>query len=145
MTFTCNNEIFHPAFFGYKNLPDSIEIENCKLIPIKALRLKYQGTSSSDGTFCVQNIRSLCKFLEISLHRPVRGLYCIEESYLKFFNTLYQFYMKEVSTYIHHPNHYYNYNGDLMCARYNLKTHVTTYEKKCDGEVIRNMFDKVMK
>ena len=115
------------------------------MIPIKALRLKYQGTSSSDGTFCVQNIRSLCKFLEISLHRPVRGLYCIEESYLKFFNTLYQFYMKEVSTYIHHPNHYYNYNGDLMCARYNWKTHVTTYEKKCDGEVIRNMFDKVMK
>jgi hypothetical protein len=145
MTFTCNNEIFHPAFFGYKNLPDSIEIENCKLIPVKTLRLKYQGTSSSDGVFCVKNIRSLCKFLEIQLHRPVRGLYCIEERYLKFFNTLYQFYIKEASLFIHHSNHYYNYNGDLMWCIYSWKTGKTLYEKKCDGEVIRNIFDKVMK
>ena len=144
MTFIFNNEIFHPAFFGYNNLPDSIEIENCKLIPIKTLRLKYHGTDKS-GVFCVENIRSLCKFLEIQLHRPVRGLYCIEERYLKFFNTLYQFYIKEVSSFIHHSNHYYNYNGDLMWCIYSWKTGKTLYEKKCDGEVIRNVFDKVMK
>jgi hypothetical protein len=141
---TLNNEIFHLAFFGYKNLPNSIEIENRKLIPVKALRLKYQGASNSDGAFCVKNIRALCKFLEIQLHRPVRGLYCIEEHYLKFFDALYQFYMKEVSSYIDHPNHYYNYKGDLMWCIYNCRTGEIFHKKKCDGRVIKNMLREVM-
>jgi len=142
---TLDNEIFHPAFFGYENLPNSIEIENRKLIPVKALRLKYQGTSNSDGAFCVKNIRALCKFLKIQLHRPVRGLYCIEERYQKFFNTLYQFYIKEVSSYdIHYSNHYYNYKGDLMWCMYNRRTGEILHEKKCDGRVIKNIFYGVM-
>ena len=141
MTFIFNNEIFHPAFFGYNNLPDSIEIENCKLIPIKTLRLKYHGTDKS-GVFCVENIRSLCKFLEIQLHRPVRGFYCIEERYLKFFDSLYQFYKKEVSILPYTPcPYYYNYRGDLMICEYNWRTGETLHKKKCDREVIRNIFD----
>jgi len=136
-----NSSIFHPAFFGYKNLPDSIEIDQQKLIPIKALRLKYHGNSTSDGAFCVGNIRSLCNILSIELHRPVRGLYCIEECYSRFFEKLYQFYVKENCSFIDHPNHFYNYNGDLMCAWYNWRTGETKYEKKCDGSVIRNLFE----
>ena len=146
---TINNEIFYPAFFGYENLPNSIEVKGCKLIPVKSLCLKYHGTitnsSQSNSQFCVGNIRSLCNSLEIHLHRPVRGLYCIEERYQKFFNTLYQFYIKEVSSYdIHYSNHYYNYKGDLMWCMYNRRTGEILHEKKCDGRVIKNIFYGVM-
>ncbi len=125
---TINNEIFYPAFFGYENLPNSIEVKGCKLIPVKSLCLKYHGTitnsSQSNGQFCVGNIRSLCNSLEIHLHRPVRGLYCIEERYLKFFDALYQFYIKEVSK-LPESSHY------RFCFYQNM-------------EVIKNMFREVM-
>ena len=101
MTFIFNNEIFYPAFFGYTNLPDSIEIGNRKLIPVKSLCLKYHGTITNglrNDNFSCGNIRTLCRELEIQLHRPIRGLYCVEERYLKFFDALYQLHIKKVES-----------------------------------------------
>jgi len=66
--------MFDTAFFGYSELPDSIELENRKLIPIKTL----------NQSACF--IRSVCKIVGIQLHRPVKGLYCIEEDDFKFFD-----------------------------------------------------------
>ena len=43
-----NNEVFDTAFFGYKNLPDSIELENRKLIPIKTLKKSLLNFLSDD-------------------------------------------------------------------------------------------------
>jgi len=40
-----NTNVFDSSFFGYTNLPDSIELENRKLIPVKALKLKYEDHS----------------------------------------------------------------------------------------------------
>jgi hypothetical protein len=136
-----NTEIFHPAFFGYSNLPDSIEFNGQKLVPIKAIRVKYQGKSQSSGAFNIENIRCLCDFLEIELHRPVRGLYCIEECYANFFEQLYNFYVKHVSSYIHFPGYFYNSNGDLMWGITNWHTGEASYQKKCDGNVIKNLFN----
>ena len=125
---TPDNEIFYSAFFGYKNLPGSIEVGNRKLIPVKSLCLKYHGTITnsyqSNREFCVSKIRRLCEFLEIQLHRPVKGLYCVEERYLKFFDALYQFYMKESS-----------------------KLRESSYFRFCfyeNKELIKNMFCEVM-
>ena len=71
-----NTEIFDTAFFGYSNLPDSIEFENRKLIPIKTLK--------GSAMF----IRQICKIVGIQVYRPVKGLYCIEESDCRFFDYL---------------------------------------------------------
>lgn len=71
-----NTEIFDTAFFGYSNLPDSIELEDRKLIPIKTLK--------GSAMF----IRQICKFVGIQVYRPVKGLYCIEEQDCKFFDYL---------------------------------------------------------
>jgi hypothetical protein len=135
-----NSSIFHPAFFGYENLPDSIELDNHKLIPIKALRLKYQGKSQSKGAFCAENIRSLCNILSIELHRPVRGLYCIEEHYSKFFDYLYQFYSQHAGSFLHHNSYYYASNGDLIWYIHNWKTGAIREVKKCDGKLIKTLF-----
>lgn len=85
-----NTEIFDSSFFGYTNLPDSIELGNRKLVPIKVLKLKYEGNSMSGGVFAVCEIRHLCEYLNIQLYRPVKGLYCIEDSYVRFFDYLHQ-------------------------------------------------------
>jgi len=87
-----NTAIFDSSFFGYQNLPDSIELNDNKLIPIKVLKLRYEDHSmvSSCNLFSVSNIRSICAFLGIELHRPVKGLYCVEENYVRFFDYLYQ-------------------------------------------------------
>ena len=135
-----NSEIFHPAFFGYQNLPDSIEFNDRKLIPIKALRLKYHGKSQSSGVFSVENIRSLCNLLGIELHRPVRGLYCIEDCYSNFFDRLYDFYTKQVNSFIHFSGYFYSKSGDLMWGIANWKTGKMTYEKKCDFDLIEKLF-----
>ena len=137
-----NTEIFHPAFFGYNNLPDSIELENRKLIPVKALRLKYHGMSQSNGAFSVENIRTLCKILGIELHRPVRGLYCIEEHYLKFFDRLHQFFSKNVSSFLDHNVHSYDAKGNLIWSIYNWKTHTWNHQLKCDGNTIKSIFQE---
>lgn len=86
-----NSNLFDASFFGYSNLPESIEVENLKLIPIKALKLKYEAHSmvSSCNSFSVSSIKTICNLLNIQLHRPVKGLYCIEESYSRFFDYLY--------------------------------------------------------
>lgn len=86
-----NNFIFDSSFFGYENLPDCIELESRKLIPIKALKLKYEDHSmvSSCNLFSVSTIKCICSFIGIQLYRPVKGLYCIEESYVPFFDFLY--------------------------------------------------------
>jgi len=70
--------MFDTAFFGYSELPDSIELDDRKLIPIK--------TFQHGAIFT----RSICKVVGIQLHRPVKGLYCIEENDCKFFDYLYQ-------------------------------------------------------
>ena len=87
-----NTEIFDSSFFGYQNLPDSIELNDSKLIPIKVLKLRYEDHSmvSSCNLFSVSTIKSICTILGIELHRPVKGLYCIEENYVRFFDYLYQ-------------------------------------------------------
>lgn len=87
-----NTNVFDSSFFGYTNLPDSIELENRKLIPVKALKLKYEDHSmvSSCNFFSVSSIRSICSFVGIELYRPVKGLYCVEESYVQFFDYLHQ-------------------------------------------------------
>ena len=87
-----NTSIFDSSFFGYNNLPDSIEIDDQKLIPIKGLKLRYEDHSmvSSCNLFSVSSIKSICSFLDIQLHRPVKGLYCVEESYVRFFDYLNQ-------------------------------------------------------
>lgn len=81
------------AFFGYQDLPDSIELNDRKLIPIKSLKLKYERNSMSGGVFAVQNIRIMCRILNIPLQRPVKGLYCLEEKYSKFFDCAHRFYL----------------------------------------------------
>ncbi len=98
-----NTSIIDSAFFGYNNLPDSIEIDDQKLIPIKALKLRYEENSmvSSCNLFSVSTIKSICTFLGIKLHRPVKGLYCVEDSYVRFFDYLYQLRIdKIISDYI---------------------------------------------
>jgi hypothetical protein len=87
-----NTAIFDSSFFGYKNLPDSIELNDNKLIPIKVLKLRYEDHSmvSSCNLFSVSTIKSICTILGIELHRPVKGLYCIGENYVRFFDYLYQ-------------------------------------------------------
>jgi hypothetical protein len=62
------------------------------LIPVKALKLKYEDHSmvSSCNLFSVSSIKSICSFVGIELYRPVKGLYCVEESYVRFFDYLYQ-------------------------------------------------------
>jgi hypothetical protein len=82
---------FDVSFFGYKDLPSSLQFDDQQnLIPVKYLKLKYEKNSmnSSCDLFSVSNIRHICTFLGIELHRPVKGLYCIEESYVRFFDHL---------------------------------------------------------
>jgi hypothetical protein len=83
---------FDCAFFGYQDLPDSIELNDRKLIPIKTLKLKYEGNSMSGGEFSVSCIKSMCDVLNIPLERPIKGLYCLEEKYCKFFDYLHHLY-----------------------------------------------------
>ena len=44
----------------------------------------------SGNLFSVSTIKSICSNIGIELYRPVKGLYCIEECYCKFFDYLYQ-------------------------------------------------------
>ena len=134
--------MFDTAFFGYSELPDSIELDDRKLIPVKALRLKYHGTSQSNGAFSVENIRTLCKILGIELHRPVRGLYCIEEHYLKFFERLYQFLSKNVSCYLNYNCFHYDSKGNLIRSIYYWKTDTVHRELKCDSNTIKSIFQE---
>lgn len=85
-----NTEIFDTAFFGYQNLPDSIELNDRKLIPIKTLK--------GSAMF----IRQICKFVGIQVYRPVKGLYCIEEQDRKFFD------------YLNHLNYSFWYKQDFI-------------------------------
>jgi hypothetical protein len=87
-----NSNIFDSAFFGYSDLPELIEIGQFKLIPIKSMKLKYENHSMvySGNLFSVSNIKRICNFIGIQLYRPVKGLYCVEERYYKFFDYLYQ-------------------------------------------------------
>jgi hypothetical protein len=87
-----NSNIFDSSFFGYSNVPDSIELDDRKLIPIKSLKLKYEDHSMaySGNLFSVSTIKSICSIIGIELYRPVKGLYCIEEQYCKFFDYLHQ-------------------------------------------------------
>ena len=83
---------FDCAFFGYKDLPELIELNEYKLVPIKSLKVRYTGNSmySSTDLFSVSTIKDICEALGIKLHRPVKGLYCIEEKFCKFFDYLYR-------------------------------------------------------
>lgn len=110
-----NSNIFDSSFFGYSNVPDSIEFNEHKLIPIKSLKLKYEdhSMSSSCNLFSVSKIKTICSIIGIQLYRPVKGLYCIEESYTKFFDYLHQLRKDSmISDYIHMneiANLYHNY------------------------------------
>jgi len=64
--------IFDSAFFGYSNLPDLIEVNDQKLIPIKTLKVFQKGTHF---------VQYACKVLKIQIHRPVKGLLCVEDQY----------------------------------------------------------------
>lgn len=64
--------IFDSAFFGYSNLPDLIEVNDQKLIPIKTLNVFQRGTHF---------VQYACKVLKIDIHRPVKGLLCVEDQY----------------------------------------------------------------
>ena len=102
-----NTSIFDSSFFGYTNLPDSIELDDKKLVPIKALKLKYEDHSmiSSCNLFSVSTIRSICQRIGIELHRPVKGLYCVEDSYCRFFDYLYQLrFDRIIDDYIHYDD-----------------------------------------
>lgn len=87
-----NSNIFDSSFFGYSNLPDSIELDDRKLIPVKSLKLRYEDHSMvfSGNLFSVSTIKSICSMIGIELHRPMKGLYCIEEQDCKFFDYLYE-------------------------------------------------------
>jgi hypothetical protein len=80
--------LFDTSFFGYTDLPGSLELNDRKLVPVKFLKLKYEDNSMTGGFFSVWGIKSICNSLKIELHRPVKGLYCIEESYVRFFDHL---------------------------------------------------------
>ncbi len=75
--------IFDSAFFGYSNLPDSIELNDRKLIPIKTLKVFQKGTHF---------VQYVCKVLKIDIHRPVKGLLCVEDQYAQVLEYLYQNY-----------------------------------------------------
>ena len=109
-----NSNIFDSSFFGYSNLPDSIELNDRKLVPIKSLKLKYEDHSMvfSGNLFSVSTIKSICSIIGIELHRPVKGLYCIEECYCKFFDYLYQLRRDHViNDYTHHGELVNLFNG----------------------------------
>jgi len=75
-----NTAIFDSAFFGYSNLPDSIELNDRKLIPIKTLNIFKYGTHF---------VQYACKVLKIDIHRPVKGLLCVEDQYAQVLDYLY--------------------------------------------------------
>ena len=79
-----NNVIFDSAFFGYSNLPTSIEVDNRKLVPIKTLNLFSKGTHF---------VQYACKLLKIKIYRPVKGLLCVEEQYVQVLDYLYENYV----------------------------------------------------
>lgn len=79
-----NAAIFESAFFGYQNLPDSIELNDRKLIPIKTLNVFQRGTHF---------VQYACKLLKIEIHRPVKGLLCVEDQYAQVLEYLYQNYV----------------------------------------------------
>ena len=80
------------AFFGYDNLPNSIEFNGCKLIPFKSLKIKYEKNKMScDILGGAWTMRLYCKMLGIQTYRPMKGLWCVEEKDSKFFDFLYQF------------------------------------------------------
>ena len=126
--------MFDTAFFGYSDLPDLIDVNGKELVPLKSIRLKYHGTSQKTP-FDVSNLRYLCSLLGIKLHRPVRGLYCIEKCYSYFFDILYSFYVKEViKGGFYGSVYYYNRYGDLMFLN----------RKECDGQTIKQLFQSFM-
>jgi hypothetical protein len=67
-----NPAIFDSAFFGYSNLPNLIEVNDQKLIPIKTLNVFQRGTHF---------VQYVCKVLKIDIHRPVKGLLCVGDQY----------------------------------------------------------------
>ena len=79
-----NTAIFDSAFFGYQNLPNSIEVNDRKLIPIKTLNVFKRGTHF---------VQYACKFLKIEIHRPVKGLLCVEDQYAQVLEYLHQNYV----------------------------------------------------
>jgi len=79
-----NTAIFESAFFGYSNLPDSIELNDRKLIPIKTLNVFQRGTHF---------VQYACKLLKIEIHRPVKGLLCVEDQCAQVLEYLHQNYV----------------------------------------------------
>lgn len=126
--------MFDTAFFGYSDLPDLIDLNGKELVPLKSIRQKYHGTSQSTP-FNVSNLRDLCNFLNIKLHRPVKGLYCVEKCYSQFFDYLHSFYLKEVTKIgFYGSAYYYNRHGDLMFLN----------SQKCNGQTIQHLFHSFM-
>jgi hypothetical protein len=97
--------IFQTAFFGYKNLLEyektviGFSLKDKRLIPIKKLKL--------EKGYSVNEIRTICRVLDIPVHRPVPGLYCLEEKYCKFIDHAYHLFREGFWK----DNHYY---ADLM-------------------------------
>jgi hypothetical protein len=50
----------------------------------------FRFRSNQIVSFSVSTIKDICEALGIKLHRPVKGLYCIEEKFCKFFDYLYR-------------------------------------------------------
>jgi len=87
-----DTNIFESAFFGWKNLPNMIEYQEKKLIPLKTLKLKNGGNATHhDGLFSVSEMKSICKKVGITVYRPIVGLYCISKDDCDFFSYLHDY------------------------------------------------------
>lgn len=109
--------IFNSAFFGWKDLPNLIEYQGKKLIPLKALKLKNGGNATyQSGLFDVSSMRRICEMVGITLYRPVLGLYCISDNECNFFSYLHQFLGKD---------YWWMMNRDDLCIHYqNFRTQI---------------------
>jgi hypothetical protein len=126
--------MFDTAFFGYSELPDLIELEGKELIPLKAIRLKYNKCGRKHY-FSVKNLHSLCKFLGIKLHRPVKGLYCVEKIYIQFFEKLNSLYNE--LKFVHFPC--YGKDFERFRSTYNGVDHCS-YDWQ--GNLVRATYDR---
>ena len=142
--------MFDTAFFGYSDLPDCIELEGKSYVPLKAIRVKYHGTRSKETPFDIENLKALCKVLGIHIYRPVKGLYCIEQFYAKFFDVLHKFYEQKQSEMIEKRDccwgwgvKYYTYRGDLMSR--GSYCGMDPFNKVIvDSNSIRNLYDNFL-
>ena len=128
--------MFDTAFFGYSDLPDCIEIEGKSYVPLKAIRLKYHGTRSKETPFDVVNLRTICKVLGIGIYRPIKGLYCVDKLYSKFFDTLHQFY-EEKGVELRKTNEYFYWGWGMKY--YTPRGDLATY-----GSFYGNSFHEII-